>query len=146
MSGHVGTVCQLTPNLKIKLNKLKLIKKNILGMRNYKKKTERGTTPTDVMARAVKMVKNEGRSIRSVAKDFNIAFRTLARYCQMANNSPIKKVGYARHRLVSYFVLRKYIYRDPTLGPRNNKVQFEDTILNLFIYCFRFFRQIKKRN
>lgn len=71
-------------------------------MRNYKKKTTRGTTPTDVMARAVKMVKAEGRSIRSVAKDFDIPFRTLARYCQKANHSPIEKVGYTQHRLVSH--------------------------------------------
>ena len=70
-------------------------------MRNYKKKTTGGTTSTDIMKRAVKMVKDEGRSIRSIATDFDIAFRTLARYCQKANRSPIVKVGYTQHRLVS---------------------------------------------
>jgi len=68
-------------------------------MRNYKRKTENGKIPADTILRAVKIVKNEGRSINSVAKDFLIPQKTLERYVKKAKlllNGEIKieNVGY----------------------------------------------------
>lgn len=80
-------------------------------MRNYKRKTERGTTPDDVMKRAASLVlENEGNlqfSIRKVANDFNIHYSTLSRYISkvkklrnLRDTSEMPKSGYAKARLV----------------------------------------------
>lgn len=58
-------------------------------MRKYKNKATRGKTPIDIIIRAVKTVKDEGKSTRSVAKDVDIVFRTLARYFR---NSVVAKI------------------------------------------------------
>lgn len=44
-------------------------------MRDCKRKTDKGKIPQDILLRAVNLVKNEGRSIRSVANDFDIPFK-----------------------------------------------------------------------
>lgn len=76
-------------------------------VRNYKRKTERASTPADVMLRAAKRVKCEHKPIRGVARDFAIPFRTLARYCKKITDEQLKgddevtlRVGYAAHRKV----------------------------------------------
>lgn len=80
-------------------------------MRNYKKKTERGTTPDDVMKRAATLVlENEGNkkfSIRKIASDFNVHYSTLSRYIsktkkyrEAGNTLEMPKCGYAKARLV----------------------------------------------
>ena len=77
-------------------------------MRHFKRKTDRGSTPHDVMLRAARQAKNNGRSIRKVASEFNINYRTLARYCGKvskadltgSNTVPIFSVGYQRNRQV----------------------------------------------
>ncbi|ESO94684.1 hypothetical protein LOTGIDRAFT_144925, partial [Lottia gigantea] len=48
-------------------------------MRNYKRKTDRDATPLDVMKRAAKEV-DDGKSLRSVSKDFQIDRMTLKRF------------------------------------------------------------------
>ncbi|KAG1714542.1 hypothetical protein GQR58_001134 [Nymphon striatum] len=49
-------------------------------MRTYKRKTDRGNTPQDVMERAVQEVLVQKRPCRAVAKDFEIPHVTLRRY------------------------------------------------------------------
>ena len=49
-------------------------------MRNYKRKSDRGNTPVDIIERAVDMVLKEGRKITSVGILFNIPRRSLRRY------------------------------------------------------------------
>jgi len=41
-------------------------------VRNYKRNTDKGRTPEDVLNRAVKMVLNDKCSRKSVSDDFNI--------------------------------------------------------------------------
>ena len=60
------------------------------------------------MLRAVKLVKNDKRSARSVAKDFSIPYRTLQRYCNKATANDLTEstvqpsfpVGYIRNKQV----------------------------------------------
>ena len=49
-------------------------------MRTYKRKTDRGNTPKDVMERAVNQVLVQKRPCRAVAKEFDIPHVTLRRY------------------------------------------------------------------
>nr|XP_053647291.1 uncharacterized protein LOC128698911 isoform X2 [Cherax quadricarinatus] len=76
-------------------------------VRSYKRKTERSSTPADIMFRAAKRVKCEHKSIRGTARDFAIPFRTLARYCKKITDEQLKgedkamlRVGYAAPRQV----------------------------------------------
>ena len=76
-------------------------------VRRYERKTERASTPADLILRAVRRVKCEHKSIRGVARDFHIPYRTLARYCQKITDEQLKgeddatlTVGYAAHRQV----------------------------------------------
>lgn len=77
-------------------------------MRNFKRKSERGKTPPDVMVRAARAVKLQGQSLRSAASDFGIPFNTLRRYCskftlaelQAEAGMPQTIVGYYKNRQV----------------------------------------------
>lgn len=51
-------------------------------VRNFKRKTENGKVPPDVLLRAARLVKLNGSSIRRAAQDFKVNYRTLARYCK----------------------------------------------------------------
>ena len=56
-------------------------------MCNYKRKTNHGKTPKDLLVRAVNEVLIAKRPCRSVAKDFEIHDVTLRRYCLKNKNS-----------------------------------------------------------
>lgn len=78
-------------------------------MRNYKKKSQKGQTPPDIMLRAVRAVKRDGHSLRETSRDFGIPVMTLRRYCQKFSfdeinapgvNVPTTVVGYIAVRQV----------------------------------------------
>ena len=74
---------------------------NIFQMRTYVRKTQRGSTPKDVMERAVKAVVEGGQSYRAVGKDFGIDHITLYRYCKkFQRTSVMTEVGYKKIRIV----------------------------------------------
>ncbi|KAJ8933909.1 hypothetical protein NQ314_013710 [Rhamnusium bicolor] len=75
-------------------------------MRTYKKKSQRGLTPPDVMLRAVKAVKIDHRSLRETSRDFKIPLMTLRRYCQKFSNEEIK-AGNAPNTVVGYIANRQ---------------------------------------
>jgi hypothetical protein len=62
-------------------------------MRNYKRKTTRGSTPGDVMKRAADEVRAGGK-LRTVASDFNIDRMTLKRYIRKCDEKPDAVTGY----------------------------------------------------
>jgi hypothetical protein len=78
-------------------------------VRNLKKQTGRGQTPSDVMLTAVRCVVLNNTSIRQAAKDHGINYRTLARYCQKITPEEVRdvnriipeiSVGYIKNRQI----------------------------------------------
>ena len=77
-------------------------------MRNYKRKAERGLTSPDVVLRAAREIKLTNKSIRSVAREYNIPDRTLTRFCakvsqrEIEGNDPLltTNLGYIPNRKV----------------------------------------------
>ncbi|KAK4878320.1 hypothetical protein RN001_010826 [Aquatica leii] len=63
-------------------------------VRTYKRKTDRTTPSSDVLLRAARAVKDNDHpiSIKQAAKDFNVHYRTLARYCQKTTNKELANV------------------------------------------------------
>lgn len=76
--------------------------------RNFKRKTDKGKTPPGIMLQAVRMVKLKKKSIRGVANDFEINYRTLARYCKKIPDAdihsnieqPTVSIGFTANRQV----------------------------------------------
>lgn len=72
-------------------------------MRVYKKKTNRGETPKELMEEAINRVLQNNETIRSVANDLNICHVTLSRYVKKVrqnNEDALKDYGYSKHKQV----------------------------------------------
>lgn len=82
--------------------------------RTYQRTSSKGNTHPDVMKRGVEEVLFNGKSIRSVALDYDICHVTLMRYVNVKkSNRDINRVGYIGNRQVftdaQEFELEKYI-------------------------------------
>ena len=81
-------------------------------MRTYKRKTNRGITPKDVLDRACQQVIFDKKSINSTAKEFNIPYKTLQRHVVNVkkklekktelskSESTLDSVGYRKNRQI----------------------------------------------
>lgn len=116
--------------------------------RHYKRKSDRGLVLPALMLSAARVVKIYGKSIRSVAKNFGINYRTLTRYCKKftdeeigyeAVSTPTTKIGYQRNRqifideqeqeLKNYIIQASSVYNG--LTPKGiRKLAFELAISN----------------
>jgi hypothetical protein len=112
------------------------------------RKSTRGLVLPAMMLRAAREVKIHGKSIRSVAKDFEINYRTLTRYCKKftideisnhAISTPSTKIGYQRNRQIfddeQEAELEKYILQASSvyfgLSPKEvRKMAFQLAISN----------------
>ena len=114
-TGQVGSPCQLTARSTVQHSvrflfcHFNFVVGSIIMPRTYKRKTERANIAPDTVLRAVRAVRIENRSIRSVARDFGIPFRSLTRYCSRASEDDVRgisqnptfSIGYKKTRQVS---------------------------------------------
>lgn len=77
-------------------------------MRTYKRKTERGKTPKDVMVQAVDAVINGNQSVRKTALDFQIPRKTLGRYVIKFRQREIRKENQNNGNLQGGATLENY--------------------------------------
>ncbi|CAM1331982.1 Uncharacterised protein r2_g4084 [Pycnogonum litorale] len=76
-------------------------------VRNYKKKTRRGETSGDIILSAVRLVRLQRKIIRATAKEFEINYRTLARYCQKMSQDEIEGTNVIPSTSVGYLPNRR---------------------------------------
>lgn len=81
-------------------------------MRTYKRKTERGDVPKDILERACHAIIFDNKSINATSKEHQIPYKTLHRYVtklrQKLESNPnltradltLEKVGYIRNRQI----------------------------------------------
>jgi hypothetical protein len=82
---------------------------NVIMPRSCNRKDEKANIVPDTVLRAVRAVRIENRSIRSVARYFGIPFHSLKRYCSRASEDYIRGIsqnqtlstGYKKTRQVS---------------------------------------------
>ena len=72
-------------------------------MRNYKRKTTKGTYCRQDMLQAVNSVLNDNKSLRTAAKDHSVNYKTLSRYVaakKRAKDLTEDDLGYKQPRIV----------------------------------------------
>lgn len=68
-------------------------------MRNYRRKTERGTKSVELMQRAANLVLHENKSLRKVCRDFELSKTSLSRFIKRMENDPVNlRFGYGTPR------------------------------------------------
>lgn len=108
-------------------------------MRTYKRKTDRGKVPFDVISSAARQVIDEDRKIRSVAKDYGICHVTLYRFVKKMKTKSNLSYGYRGNRqiftveqerlLAEYVKIAAAIYFG--LNPRDvRKLAYECAVAN----------------
>ena len=78
-------------------------------MRNYKKKTDRGTTPKETYAEAAKEVL-AGSSLRKAADKYGVNFMTLQRFCSRMKANDTGKSCINNYELRNENKLIEYYY------------------------------------
>jgi len=93
-------------------------------VRNYIKRTNRGTISEDIYKNAAAEVSSKESSLRNAAEKYQINFMTLQRYIKKQSNLPLKPycklVGYAKN---------KQIFSD----------ELESTLSNYLVHCSRIY-------
>ncbi|KAJ0173951.1 hypothetical protein K1T71_010097 [Dendrolimus kikuchii] len=70
-------------------------------MRNYIRKTDRGTKSVELMQRAANLVVNENKSLRQVCRDFELSKTSLSRFIERMKNDPVNlRFGYGTPRQI----------------------------------------------
>ena len=71
--------------------------------RNFLRKTQRSSVKSDVMLRAVRLVRFDNKSVQGTARDFEINYQTLFRYCNKLTDvqtghhgEPSIEIGYRK--------------------------------------------------
>lgn len=72
-------------------------------MRNYKRKTERGLYPREIMLEGVRLVIDCNQKIKPTARELGLNYKTLGRYVALKRknaNIEEKRFGYSNHRRI----------------------------------------------
>ncbi|CAK1592497.1 unnamed protein product [Parnassius mnemosyne] len=70
-------------------------------MRNYKRKSDRGTKSVELMQRAADLVINENKSLRQVCRDYELSKTSLSRFIKRMKNDPVNlRFGYGSPRQI----------------------------------------------
>lgn len=70
-------------------------------MRNYKRKSDRGTKSVELMQRAADLVINENKPLRQVCRDYELSKTSLSRFIKRMKNDPVNlRFGYGSPRQI----------------------------------------------
>ncbi|XP_023942774.1 uncharacterized protein LOC112049208 [Bicyclus anynana] len=70
-------------------------------MRNYKRKTDRGTQSVELMQRAAHLVLHENKSLREVCRNFELSKTSLTRFIKRIKDDPVNlRFGYGTPRQI----------------------------------------------
>ncbi|CAG5029494.1 unnamed protein product [Parnassius apollo] len=70
-------------------------------MRNYKRKSDRGTKSVELMQRTADLVINENKSLRQVCRDYELSKTSLSRFIKRMKNDPVNlRFGYGSPRQI----------------------------------------------
>lgn len=69
-------------------------------MRNYVRKTDRGTKSTEIYELAAREVMEKKASLRKAAKDFDVCYVTLYKFIKTKKKNAVVRAGYAKPKLI----------------------------------------------